>query len=95
MISCSKCKKANKPPAEGGCIKTGGIVDIGCEFGEPRVLTHYDEIRAMSVEELAEYLVKQYENGVFVTQGYMMHRKEREYYVRRKIDWLRQEATDG
>ena len=54
MISCSKCKKANLPIDAGGCIKTGGIVDIGCEYGELRNPTNADRIRAMSDEDLAK-----------------------------------------
>jgi hypothetical protein len=42
MISCSKCKKATLPVSDGGCIRTGGIVDIGCEYGQPRAPTNYD-----------------------------------------------------
>lgn len=53
MISCSKCKKATLPVSDGGCIRTGGIVDIGCEYGEPRILTNYDRIVSKSPEELA------------------------------------------
>ena len=53
MISCSKCKKATLPVSEGGCIRTGGIVDVGCEYGEPRIITNADRIRQMTDEELA------------------------------------------
>ena len=56
MISCSKCKKATLPLVEGGCIKTGGIVDVGCEHGEPRTLTNYDQLIHKSPEELADLI---------------------------------------
>ena len=82
MISCSKCKKATLPPTEGGCIKTGGIVDIGCEYGEPRILTHYDEIQAMNVEELASWLCD--------IAGWLPEYEGRMHTI---LEWLKQEAV--
>ena len=84
MISCSKCKKATLPLAEGGCIKTGGIVDIGCEYGEPRIMTHYDEIQAMNVEELAAWLCD--------IAGWLPEYEGRMHPI---LEWLKQEVDDG
>ena len=55
MVSCSKCKRATLPVSDGGCIKTGGIVDIDCEYGEPRDMTRYDRLISKSPEELAKW----------------------------------------
>lgn len=56
MISCTKCKKATLPISDGGCIRTGGIVDIGCEYGEPNTLTNADLFRNMNTEDMADFI---------------------------------------
>ena len=108
MISCSKCKKATLPISDGGCIKTGGIVDIGCEYGEPRINTNYDRIRAMTDEELATFLtnnqvevfrrvVKEMCSLLNVPFPYEELTKEvtAEYEEMKKeqLEWLKQEAS--
>ena len=52
--------------------------------------TKFDHIVSMSLEDLAKYLVDQYEAGVFNANGKLFDRKEKEYYVNRKIEWLKE-----
>lgn len=52
--------------------------------------TKFDYIVSMSLEDLAKYLVDQYEAGVFNASGTLFDRKEREYYINRKIEWLKE-----
>lgn len=51
---------------------------------------NYNRVTSMNIEELANYLVDQYQDGVFMAQGTLFDRKEREYYVNRKIEWLKE-----
>lgn len=91
MISCSKCKKATLPVSNGGCIRTGGIVDIGCEYGQPRILTNYDLLISKSPEELAEMLGTDQHNGGCPNGGAISCQ---ESCVSCWLDWLKQEATE-
>ena len=52
--------------------------------------TKFDYIVSMSLEDLAKYLVDQYEAGVFNASGTLFDRKVKEYYINRKIEWLKE-----
>lgn len=49
-------------------------------------------IRSMTDEELAEFITDKYLNGVFSAQGHIATRKEREYYIYRRLEWLKAPA---
>lgn len=89
MISCSKCKKATLPVSDGGCIKTGGIVDIGCENGEPRILTNYDRVISKSPEKLAAWF-----NSYFTCPPKTTCPMGEASCEKCWLGWLKQEATD-
>lgn len=96
MISCSKCKKATLPVSDGGCIRTGGIVDIGCEYGEPRVLTNYDRIISKSPEELAEWIAEIlfYCSNTICDKKCPMYKCCCDQPSDNIEDWLKQEAKE-
>jgi hypothetical protein len=83
-IKCKECKFKAAPLGDSTyCNKQKRIVyATGCNYGEPKRKTNADRIRAMSDEELAEYLfIKTCEDG------FPQFTMKNDW-----LDWLKQEA---
>ena len=83
---------------EKGCYKNGKCHYIGnCEH---KVSTHADRIRAMSDEELAEWLVKKtkYQESAWSEPSYLNFLTEKddtiESAIKGTLKWLKQPAED-
>ena len=82
-MKCENCTKYDD-------CRTGSGLTWPCGAYVPKSVTNADRIRAMSDEELAEFLAEeQYRiaNVVFQTVGYGL---EKQAIYARRLDWLQQ-----
>ncbi len=81
MSECESCKNKKNYPCPNSC----GYMGV-CDGFEPKPITNAERIRAMSDEELAEYL-----DGVCHDLWQMFVKDPKKMW----LDWLRQEAQDA
>lgn len=94
-------KPCDNKTASGYCATTACInpqfSNIGtAQYGQgdqKRIVTNADKIRAMSDEELAEYMEEITDPDCPPEHGYMLCKEGK--CKQCWLDWLRQEATDG
>lgn len=94
MKGCKNCPayaKCTVTYRGSACAALRGTYGID---SDPEIITNADRIRAMSDEELAEFLAEeQYRiaNVIFQTAGYGL---EKQAIYARRLDWLQQPAEE-
>lgn len=87
MTNCTDCRYQEnmcKWPCD-DCVKG--------DKWEKRPLTNADKIRAMTDEELAEYLIVDVECGVARRVGRSISNEEINHVLQATLNWLKQEVT--
>ena len=101
ITSCPRCGGRVRSISIGWkCERCQGFIDMRGEFHQHKEepfmppMTNADRIRAMSDEELAEFLAEEQfriANTVFQTVGYGL---EKQAIYARRLDWLQQPAEE-